>query len=93
MYFYFISGSKIMLVTGGVADRTDDDVIEIIDVEDPSYSCPNSLSFNPISSFTNPFLYNGGGGMVLYGQNDIPFFCGGNGGGDRRSDCWQLLSR
>ena len=81
------------MLVGGSGSGAPYNVIEIIDVEDPSYSCPNSLSFNPISSFTNPFLYNGGGGMVLYGQNDIPFFCGGKGGGDRRSDCWQLLSR
>ena len=66
-------------------------VIEIIDVEDSSYSCPNSLTFNPVSS--SSYLAFAGGGMVRYGQNDIPFICGGNIGGVYKSECWQLLSR
>ena len=76
-----------MLVSGFV-DGADNNVIEIIDVEDPSYSCPNALTFNPLSS-----LKYAGGGMVRYGQNDIPFICGGNIGGLYKSECWQLLSR
>ena len=76
-----------MLVGGYVSDA-DDNVIEIIDVEDPSYSCPNSLTFNPLSN-----LIRGGGGMVRYGQNDIPFICGGSASGIYKSECWQLLSR
>ena len=76
-----------MLVAGSVSDA-DDNVIEIIDVEDPSYSCPNSLTFNPENSLTYP-----GGGMVRYGQNDIPFICGGRASVGYQSECWQLLSR
>ena len=77
-----------MLVGGDVTD-VDDNVIEIIDVEDPSYSCPNALTFNPLSS-----LNHAGGGMVRYGQNDVPFICGGiTPGTGVRSQCWQLLSR
>ena len=76
-----------MLVSGSV-DGANNNVIEIIDVEDPSYSCPNSLTFNPENQLTYP-----GGGMVRYGQNDVPFICGGYNNGNRRSQCWQLLSR
>ena len=79
-----------MLVGGFVSDA-DNNVIEIIDVEDSSYSCPNSLTFNPVSS--SSYLEYAGGGMVRYGQNDIPFICGGNIGGLYKSECWQLLSR
>ena len=74
-----------MLVSGFV-DGADNNVIEIIDVEDSSYSCPNSLSFNAVSSSK---IYYGGGGMVRNGQNDIPFICGGR----DLSKCWQLLAR
>ena len=79
-----------MLVSGFV-DGADNNVIEIIDVEDSSYSCPNSLTFNPVPS--SSYLEYAGGGMVRYGQNDIPFICGGNIGGLYKSECWQLLSR
>ena len=77
------------MLVGGYVTGADSNVIEIIDVEDPSYSCPNSLTFNPKS-----LLSYSGGGMVRYGQNDIPFICGGflqNSG--TQSKCWQLLSR
>ena len=80
------------MLVGGFVSGADNNVIEIIDVEDPSYSCPNSLTFNPISDST--YLDYAGGGMVRYGQNDIPFICGGwlqNSG--TQSKCWQLLSR
>ena len=88
MYFHLIAGSKIMLV-GGTVNDADDNVIEIIDVEDPSYSCPNALTFNPLSD-----LDSAGGGIVRYGQNDVPFICGGFiPGSGTRSECWQLLSR
>ena len=78
------------MLVGGVVTDVDDNVIEIIDVEDPSYSCPNTLTFNPLSDR----LENAGGGMVRYGQNDVPFICGGfESGSGVRSQCWQLLSR
>ena len=71
-----------MLVSGSV-DGANNNVIEIIDVEDPSYSCPNSLTFNAFS-----YLRYAGGGMV----DDIPFICGGwsETFQARRSDCWKL---
>ena len=78
-----------MLVAGSVSGANGN-VIEIIDVEDPSYSCPNSLTFDPSSSYYD----YAGGGMIRYGQNDIPFICGGLAGGvGIQSQCWQLLSR
>ena len=79
------------MLVGGSVSGADNNVIEIIDVEDSSYSCPNSLTFNPVSS--SSYLEYAGGGMVRYGQNDIPFICGGNIGGVYKSECWQLLSR
>ena len=80
------------MLVGGSGSGAPYNVIEIIDVEDSSYSCPNSLTFNPISDST--YLDYAGGGMVRYGQNDIPFICGGLvAGSGTQSKCWQLLSR
>ena len=78
-----------MLVTG-IVNTVPNNAIEIIDLDDPSYSCPNSLTFNPISG--SSYLTYAAGGMVRKNQNDVPFICGGS-GSSMWSECWQLLSR
>ena len=83
-----------MLVGGYVGDIGGDDqsVIDIIDVEDASFSCSRTRNFNPIVSNEN--MIGAGGGTVLfynYGYTEVPFICGGADQYARlRSQCWRL---
>ena len=69
-----------MLLTGAV--NTD-----IIDVEDSSFSCSKFYDSLP------EYLGFSGGGLARYGQNYVPFLCGGTSSGDFVEKCWQLLAR
>ena len=46
--------------------------IEVWDLEDQSFECSNTLTFNPSEK-----IYAPGGGLVRHGEEFVPFLCGG----------------
>ena len=84
------TGTRVMLVGGSVSGATKD-VIEIIDVQDSTYSCPKSD--NKELKWPDHNLNAGGGGLVRFGEGYMPFICGGETNSLGKSDkCYQLPS-
>ena len=78
------TGSKVMLVGGypfstdtSLTNQLSDDIIDIVDVEDASFACSTSPTFNPPISPNPDRMRFGGGGLVPSGDSFIPLVCGG----------------
>ena len=84
------TGNRVMLIGGTVSfgDKRD---IEIIDLENSTYTCPKSdnqeLRIYPDHNVLCP-----GGGLVPFGGGYMPFICGGETNSKGRIDkCFQLI--
>ena len=84
------TGTRVMLVGGSVSGANKNDM-EIIDVEDSTYTCPKSD--NKELKWADHNLNAGGGGLVRFGEGYMPFICGGETNSRGKSDaCYQLPS-
>ena len=85
------TGTRVMLVGGTVSGANKND-IEIIDLEDSSYTCPKSDN-KDLKIFPDHNVHSPGGGLVRYGDGYMPFICGGETNSKGKSDlCYQLPS-
>ena len=76
---------KVMILGGNVRMSEKSGEIEIIDVDDFSFTCPANPIFTPYSGRFQYF----GSGLVPFGTDSRPLVCGGTAG----SNCQYLDNR
>ena len=78
---------KVMILGGSVRTGGKNSAIEIIDVDDFSFTCPADPTFTPLPDSD---LWVFGSGLVPFGTDSRPLVCGGF---DLESNCQYLDNR